>query len=444
MKTAALLKYLFRYCSLATVAFLLLFIVSCGKDDSSPIQDSDGDGIADVADNCPNASNPDQTDTDGDGVGDACEGDMDSDGVADDIDNCPETANADQADTDGDGIGDACDETTVAQDKNNIEASFDSIFSCAETFEGGAAIDAILRDFIGLSDGESLNEDWVDGLVDSLDLVFDFDIIETNNRFDIGFHDGIYTYNHGTKLWTKTDAQNRIVLNFPSSPSQTSNNSVITVENYSDQLITVEDDALYSPTMVDATLVVDGVTIIAVDLRSVTYASNADFEIPVEVDLEVFVNPYTITVDVDRNSSTEWTVAFEFAEVTGCGIGIDAELTLATDDFENLTEDDILDVQVTLHFNDMAIQSLEGIAEILQIEDPTENQINTFLDVDLLFNDIKIGDLEYDEANETITIFYKDGTSDDTAIYYEDFLEDLETLIIDLSGAWDDDDLPTN
>lgn len=35
--------------------------------------DSDGDGILDSEDNCPNTPNPDQADSDGDGVGDACE-----------------------------------------------------------------------------------------------------------------------------------------------------------------------------------------------------------------------------------------------------------------------------------------------------------------------------------------------------------------------------------
>jgi N-acetylglucosamine-6-sulfatase len=36
--------------------------------------DSDGDGVADATDNCPEVANADQVDTDGDGVGDACEG----------------------------------------------------------------------------------------------------------------------------------------------------------------------------------------------------------------------------------------------------------------------------------------------------------------------------------------------------------------------------------
>lgn len=35
--------------------------------------DSDGDGVPDGSDNCPNTKNPDQADCDGDGVGDACD-----------------------------------------------------------------------------------------------------------------------------------------------------------------------------------------------------------------------------------------------------------------------------------------------------------------------------------------------------------------------------------
>ena len=62
---------------------------------STPVVDTDGDGIPDSKDNCPKVANPDQKDSDGDGVGDAC-------------DNCPLTDNPDQKDSNGNGIGDAC------------------------------------------------------------------------------------------------------------------------------------------------------------------------------------------------------------------------------------------------------------------------------------------------------------------------------------------------
>ena len=93
------------------------------------VPDSDGDGVPDAVDNCPNISNPGQTDGDGDGVGDACDNcatisnpgqeDGDNDDVGDVCDNCPSVANGpneagipgvgNQTNTDGHDNGDACD-----------------------------------------------------------------------------------------------------------------------------------------------------------------------------------------------------------------------------------------------------------------------------------------------------------------------------------------------
>ena len=90
--------------------------------------DSDGDGIINSCDNCPNNSNPTQANTDGDPLGDACDVDDDNDQVCDPgqvspfctgsdncqfIDNGPLEANIPgvgyQTDTDGDGLGNPCD-----------------------------------------------------------------------------------------------------------------------------------------------------------------------------------------------------------------------------------------------------------------------------------------------------------------------------------------------
>jgi parallel beta-helix repeat protein len=60
-------------------------------------EDTDGDGILDTCDNCPDEVNPGQQDSDSDGNGDIC-------------DNCPANANPDNSDIDGDGAGDICDQ----------------------------------------------------------------------------------------------------------------------------------------------------------------------------------------------------------------------------------------------------------------------------------------------------------------------------------------------
>lgn len=143
--------------------------------------DTDGDGIENDSDNCPDNANADQTDTDGDGTGDACEADTDADGIIDDNDNCPNDANVDQADTDGNGTGDACEGSTdtdgdgVADGSDNCPNDANADQADTDADETGDVCDADvdgdgLCDNGDLCDGNAIDPDpanandwyWVD------------------------------------------------------------------------------------------------------------------------------------------------------------------------------------------------------------------------------------------------------------------------------------------
>ncbi|HUU03303.1 MAG TPA: lamin tail domain-containing protein [Myxococcota bacterium] len=103
--------------------------------------DTDGDGVVNASDNCPDVFNPNQENAgDTDAFGDACDNcpaidntdqaDGDADTVGDACDNCVGLANTDQADLDDDGSGDACDPDvdgdTILDDGDNSGTAGDA------------------------------------------------------------------------------------------------------------------------------------------------------------------------------------------------------------------------------------------------------------------------------------------------------------------------------
>ena len=74
--------------------------------------DTDGDGVRDPRDNCPDSSNPGQQDIDGDSRGDACDADADGDGYSAADGDCADTDRnryPGRPDTTQNGIDDDCD-----------------------------------------------------------------------------------------------------------------------------------------------------------------------------------------------------------------------------------------------------------------------------------------------------------------------------------------------
>jgi len=112
-------------------------------------ENSDNDSFGNVCDNCPTVDNESQTDGDGDGFGNTCDNcptlsnslqeDLDADGVGDSCDNCLSDVNPLQENTDGDLVGDSCDACPGFDDAVDVDndSVADSCDNCPLTFNPG-------------------------------------------------------------------------------------------------------------------------------------------------------------------------------------------------------------------------------------------------------------------------------------------------------------------
>ncbi len=162
--------------------------------------DSDGDDIADNADNCPAAANAAQIDTDGDAQGNACDSDDDNDQVAD-LDDAFPLDPSESVDTDADGIG------------NNADNDDD----------GDQVADD--EDAFPLDPTETLDND-ADGIGDNADLDDDNDQVpDAEDAFPFDPTESADSDGDGVGNNTDADDDNDGVLDdvdaFPTDPNET-------------------------------------------------------------------------------------------------------------------------------------------------------------------------------------------------------------------------------
>ena len=326
--------------------------------------------------------------------------------------------------------------TTVTEDKQNMKAVFDNSLNCAMQVRDGDLFQAFAK-FLKLQNGEALSEGWVDDLGNELDNVANLDWIDQNSRFSMTYFGGNYDWNNSAQIWTKSE-NNLVIVNFPSEETQTSNNCTFKISQYTDASFLVDNEIIYLPTSLKANLTKNNNEIVNLNV-SCAY-NTVGYPVPVDATITLVLKPFEYVFKIKRLTNTQFEINTEIFSGSDCSTKLNAKISLANDDYENLEpEEDINNIQLDYSKGDFNINGTWDAKTYNSLSNPTADQLNSTINFIANYKQQKIGDLRFkDIGNQTeLFIYYKDGTSENTSLYYDPFYSDFKSMCRPYFGDFD-------
>lgn len=318
------------------------------------------------------------------------------------------------------------DEPTIEEIQQDIHNTFDAFVACTQNFEEGR-FSSSFQNFFLLNHGET-NSEYADELADELDN-FDFDL----ENFSMSDHSGVYNWDANLETWLYTEnTSNKLVFNFPFTSTQTVNNTTITIDNYTVQEFMVNGDLEYYPTKLLGSIQKDNNEIFNIDFDNATYTSTDGDITPTNFELEIRTSPMTHTYILSQNSSNQLEFDYSAHNDNGCEttFSIDASSTISNITLiEDLDEFNVISGNIG-HGN-LDIRFNADVNSLGNLDEPTVDQINQFLEAKVYLGNSEIGELEYSDENDDIVIYilFSDGTRENVTNYVNDDLANqLETV----------------
>jgi len=326
--------------------------------------------------------------------------------------------------------------TTVADDKKNIKATFDNTLNCVLQVKDGDFFQAIVK-FLNLQNGDVLNESWTDNLGDKFDDVANLDWINQESRFSLVYFGGNYEWNNSSQIWKKT-ANNQVVVNFPSEKTQTTNNCTFKITEYTDASFQVDNETIFLPTSIKANLTKNNSEIFNLNM-SCTY-NTSGFPVPINATITIALKPFVYVFKIKRLTDTQFEVNAEVFSGSDCSTTLYSKISLANADYENLDlEKDLNNIQFDYKKGDINISGTWDSKTYNSLSHPTTDELNSTLNFVVNNKQQKIGDLRFKDIGKQteLFIFYKDGTSENTTLYYEPFYSDFKAIWQPYFGDFD-------
>lgn len=234
--------------------------------------------------------------------------------------------------------------------------------------------------------------------------------------FDFDDRKGTYTYNPELDIFVPALGGDIITILFPTEGSLT-NNAEFRLADYAEEEIEIGD---YSPTLVDASLLIDGVVVAELDL-DVEYGDDGE---PVFADIVYFLTPYSVELKFDDKAPTSTSASETLSKNGETLIGVSLEAT-----FQSASKNE---EEVKKIIGSLQLMNIKFIVTINAEDIQNATDYNDIVDIKIKVDGGNAGSIviEEDQDGEPVPfVRYNDGSTESLESLFEDLETELEALL---------------
>ncbi len=322
-------------------------------------------------------------------------------------------------------------ETTVEEDKQNVEELFDNVVEQAEDLKNGCGMRGV-DNFFNIENGEALNQAWADDITRALENALDYSYVDQTRQFDFNRHTGTYNWDGGMGMFMRTSTPNdKVVVMAPARMGQSTNNATATIGGYTQQSTMFDGARYYLPNTAEMNVAIDGQECLALKLEEAKYDVGT-FMMPISMKMMATMAPFNFEIESEKVDGNTFDMDITAKNDGSEKFSIKGDFTFADNDFSDVTSEDVEKAVGEFTFGDFTMPFDVNIKALQDLLNPSQTQINEMIKVTVEYKGKKIADLEFQDAStETIIIVYKDGTREDLYTEYEDLVSRLEVVFSD-------------
>jgi len=336
---------------------------------------------------------------------------------------------------------------TAEEDQILVEDGIQSLLDCIAAFESGNFSDLLINIYDNVDeDNSDFHEIMLEAIEDipNYQPLIDSDYPET--PLNISNYFGEYSYNDQNQSWSTSNSNSQIRLNFPMFTNSNSNDSYISLTNFEEELMPIEDP-IYIPTSLYLEMVHSNELMFSVNVLDVEYSMSGEIPIPDDVNLSIYMNPFTHDISIDKLNDDDFNIVYSLTNSFGCITEIDARVKLLSTDYENLEDTDIDFIEINFTMNNILFDIDIDSEYLFALDDPSIVQLNNFIDVEVYNGNTLLGEIEVQEDSNQDYYFnmvFMDGTTTNVeefsgiGINGDDFVETLEGIIARYTNRLDD------